>query len=91
MNANGSPYNMGKAAMEALALTLAKEEREHGMEYCGKALGLHGGTVEDFLRFSELVVSSPLALTDAEVQDLEAAVKHLNSQPDAQGAAAVVE
>jgi 3-oxoacyl-[acyl-carrier protein] reductase len=31
MNANGSPYNMGKAAMEALALTLAKEERAHGI------------------------------------------------------------
>jgi 3-oxoacyl-[acyl-carrier protein] reductase len=29
--ANGSPYNMGKAAMEALALTLAKEERVHGI------------------------------------------------------------
>ena len=26
-NANGAPYNMAKAAMEALALTLAKEER----------------------------------------------------------------
>jgi NAD(P)-dependent dehydrogenase (short-subunit alcohol dehydrogenase family) len=29
--ANGGPYNMGKAAMEALALTLAKEERSHGI------------------------------------------------------------
>ena len=28
--ANGAPYSMGKAAMEALALTLAKEERKHG-------------------------------------------------------------
>lgn len=28
---NGGPYNMGKAAMEALALTLAKEERVHGI------------------------------------------------------------
>jgi NAD(P)-dependent dehydrogenase (short-subunit alcohol dehydrogenase family) len=27
----GAPYNMGKAAMEALALTLAKEERVHGI------------------------------------------------------------
>jgi len=27
----GAPYNMGNAAMEALALTLAKEEREHGI------------------------------------------------------------
>jgi NAD(P)-dependent dehydrogenase (short-subunit alcohol dehydrogenase family) len=29
--ANGAPYNMGKAAMEALAYTLAKEERDHGI------------------------------------------------------------
>ena len=31
MGARGGPYNMGKAAMEALALTLAKEERENGI------------------------------------------------------------
>jgi NAD(P)-dependent dehydrogenase (short-subunit alcohol dehydrogenase family) len=31
MGPNGAPYNMGKAAMEALALTLAKEERRHGI------------------------------------------------------------
>lgn len=29
--ANGAPYNMGKAASEALALTSAKEEQKHGM------------------------------------------------------------
>jgi NAD(P)-dependent dehydrogenase (short-subunit alcohol dehydrogenase family) len=29
--AYGAPYNMGKAAMEALALTLAKEERKNGI------------------------------------------------------------
>jgi 3-oxoacyl-[acyl-carrier protein] reductase len=29
-NGNGAPYNMGKAAMESLALTLAKEERPYG-------------------------------------------------------------
>ncbi len=29
--ANGSPYNMGKAVLEALAFTLAKEERPHGI------------------------------------------------------------
>ena len=29
--ANGAPYNMGKAAMEALAYGLAKEERKHGI------------------------------------------------------------
>ena len=31
MGGRGGPYNMGKAAMEALALTIAKEEREHGI------------------------------------------------------------
>ena len=31
MAANGAPYNMGKAALEALALTLAKEERAKGV------------------------------------------------------------
>jgi len=31
MAANGGPYNMGKAAGEALALTLAKEERKYGI------------------------------------------------------------
>jgi 3-oxoacyl-[acyl-carrier protein] reductase len=31
MGPNGAPYNMGKAAMEALAFTLAKEERQHGI------------------------------------------------------------
>ena len=31
MSANGAPYTMGKAAMEALAYTLAKEERRNGI------------------------------------------------------------
>ena len=31
MAGRGGPYNMGKAAMEALALTVAKEERQHGI------------------------------------------------------------
>lgn len=40
MNANGAPYNMGKAAMEALAMTLAKEERPHGIHVNVVAPGL---------------------------------------------------
>jgi 3-oxoacyl-[acyl-carrier protein] reductase len=31
MGPNGAPYNMGKAALEALAFTLAKEERPNGI------------------------------------------------------------
>ena len=38
--ANGGPYNMGKAAMEALALTLAAEERRNGMRVNIVAPGL---------------------------------------------------
>ncbi len=40
MGANGAPYNMGKAALEALALTLAKEERGHGIHVNIVAPGL---------------------------------------------------
>ena len=40
MGANGAPYNMGKAAMEALALTLAKEERPFGIHVNVVAPGL---------------------------------------------------
>ena len=35
-----SPYNMGKAALEALARTLAKEERRHGIHVNVVAPGL---------------------------------------------------
>jgi len=37
---NGAPYNMGKAAMESLAFTLAKEERRHGIRVNVVAPGL---------------------------------------------------
>jgi NAD(P)-dependent dehydrogenase (short-subunit alcohol dehydrogenase family) len=37
---NSSPYNMGKAALEALARTLAKEERRHGIHVNVVAPGL---------------------------------------------------
>ncbi len=36
----GAPYNMGKAAMEALAFTLAKEEKRHGIHVNVVAPGL---------------------------------------------------
>jgi 3-oxoacyl-[acyl-carrier protein] reductase len=37
---NGAPYNMGKAAEEALAQTLAREERQHGVHVNIVAPGL---------------------------------------------------
>ncbi len=40
MAGNGGPYNMGKAAMEALALTLYKEERQYGIHVNIVAPGL---------------------------------------------------
>jgi 3-oxoacyl-[acyl-carrier protein] reductase len=38
--ANGAPYSMGKAALESMAVTLAKEEREHGLRVNIVAPGL---------------------------------------------------
>ena len=40
MSGWSAPYNMGKAAMEALAHTLAKEERKHGIHVNIVAPGL---------------------------------------------------
>jgi 3-oxoacyl-[acyl-carrier protein] reductase len=40
LSANGAPYNMGKTAMEALAMTLAKEEVRHGIRVNIVAPGL---------------------------------------------------
>ena len=40
MAANGGPYNMAKAAMEALARTLAQEEQRHGVRVNTVAPGL---------------------------------------------------
>ena len=40
MGAGGAPYNMGKAAVEALARTLANEERKHGIHVNTVAPGL---------------------------------------------------
>jgi 3-oxoacyl-[acyl-carrier protein] reductase len=40
MGANGSPYNMAKAALEALAMTLAKEVVRHGIHVNVVAPGL---------------------------------------------------
>ncbi|MCU0259534.1 MAG: SDR family oxidoreductase [Ilumatobacteraceae bacterium] len=40
MGPNGAPYNMGKAALEALARTLAKEERPFGIHVNVVAPGL---------------------------------------------------
>jgi NAD(P)-dependent dehydrogenase (short-subunit alcohol dehydrogenase family) len=40
MGANGAPYNMGKAALEALSSTLAKEERKYGIHVNVVAPGL---------------------------------------------------
>lgn len=40
MAGGGAPYNVGKAGMEALALTLAKEEKKHGIHVNIVAPGL---------------------------------------------------
>lgn len=56
---NGAPYNMGKAAMEALALTLFKEERKNGIHVNIVAPGL-----------VETEMGTRLARATAGVQDM---------------------
>ena len=40
LSANGAPYNMGKTALEALAVTLSREERHNGIRVNIVAPGL---------------------------------------------------
>jgi NAD(P)-dependent dehydrogenase (short-subunit alcohol dehydrogenase family) len=49
MQANGAPYNMAKAALEAFARTLAKEERRHGIRVNIVAPGLVNSDMGDRL------------------------------------------
>ena len=67
------------------------QERDNAIQYCARAINLHGSTVEDYLRFSELTVGTPNPLTDVEIQDLDAAVKHLAAQAGGAGPSAVIE
>lgn len=64
--ANGSPYNMGKAALEGLAYTLAKEVRPYGVHVnvvapglveteMGKRLARAAAGVEDIRRLDEIM------------------------------------
>ena len=62
MAANGAPYNMGKAALEALAMTLAKEELAHG---------IHVNVVAPGLVETDMGVRLARAITgDRELEDL---------------------
>jgi 3-oxoacyl-[acyl-carrier protein] reductase len=65
MRALGAPYNMAKAALEALALTLAKEEAPHGVRVNIVAPGLVATDMGDRLVRAKLGLDSAAAL-DAE-------------------------
>lgn len=53
------------------------QEVDQAIEFCGKALNLEGSTVEDYLRYAELVTGKLTALSLVDIQDLDAMVKHL--------------
>jgi 3-oxoacyl-[acyl-carrier protein] reductase len=62
MRANGAPYNMAKAALEALALTLAKEEIANGIRVNIVAPGLVATDMGDRLVKAKLGVEDTSAL-----------------------------
>jgi 3-oxoacyl-[acyl-carrier protein] reductase len=62
MRANGAPYNMGKAALEALALTLAKEEIANGVHVNVVAPGLVATDMGDKLVRAKLGADGATAL-----------------------------
>jgi len=59
---NGAPYNMGKGALEALAFTLAKEER---------AYGIHVNVVAPGLVETDMGVRLAKAMGSPDIRDLD--------------------
>ncbi len=61
LNPKGAPYNMAKAAIEALAITLAKEEKRHGIRVNVIAPGLVATDMGD--RLAKATVGAPTAVS----------------------------
>ncbi len=66
-------------------------EVDNALQFCARALNREGSTVEDYLRYAELVTARRAALSSIEIEDLDAIVKHLREKGDQVGPAAVVE
>jgi NAD(P)-dependent dehydrogenase (short-subunit alcohol dehydrogenase family) len=90
MRANGAPYNMAKAALEALAMTLAHEESRHGLRANIVAPGLVATEMGDRLVRAKLGVEEVSRLDERQPfgrvcrpEDVAAVVRFLVS-PDAE-------
>jgi NAD(P)-dependent dehydrogenase (short-subunit alcohol dehydrogenase family) len=73
MGANSAPYNMAKAALEALAMTLAKEERKHGTHVNVVAPGLVD------TEMGRRLVKGALGVEDIRTMDANASFGHVCS------------
>jgi NAD(P)-dependent dehydrogenase (short-subunit alcohol dehydrogenase family) len=71
MGANSAPYNMAKAALEALAWTLAKEERRHGIHVNVVAPGLVD------TEMGRRLVKGAMGVDDIRTMDARAAFGHV--------------
>ncbi len=73
MAANSAPYNMAKAALEALAATLAKEERRHGIHVNVVAPGLVD------TEMGRRLVKGAMGVSDIRTMDATSAFGHVCS------------
>src|SRR3954470_16127043 len=73
MGANSAPYNMAKAALEALAATLAKEERRNGIHVNVVAPGLVD------TEMGRRLVKGAMGVTDIRTMDSGSAFGHVCS------------
>jgi hypothetical protein len=63
----------------------------NALEFCARAINRDGSTVEDYLRYAELLTNRTGLLSPEEVQDLDAIAKHLREEGEQVGPAAVVD
>ncbi|HEX2870859.1 MAG TPA: hypothetical protein VHP33_06375 [Polyangiaceae bacterium] len=66
-------------------------EVDNALPFCARALNREGSTVEDYLRYAELVTARPTALASTEIEDLGAIIEHLREKGEQAGPAAVIE
>ncbi len=71
MAPNSAPYNMAKAALEALAITLAKEERQHGIHVNVVAPGLVDTDM------GRRLVKGAMGVSDIRTMDASSAFGHV--------------
>jgi hypothetical protein len=57
------------------------EDRDNGLDYCGRALNAQGAELEDYVHYGNLMLMKSEPLDAAELGDFRNTIQHLRAQP----------